>query len=61
MLPSIKALRGRVKVHLCACRVLYPGGGVSLVSSGYATAAKIFYELAIEVDILHYNNSYESR
>ncbi|XP_062335527.1 gamma-glutamyl hydrolase [Osmerus eperlanus] len=30
--------------------VLYPGGGVSIVSSGYATAAKIFYELAIEAN-----------
>ncbi|XP_063062662.1 gamma-glutamyl hydrolase-like isoform X2 [Engraulis encrasicolus] len=28
--------------------VLFPGGGVSLVSSGYAKAAGIFYKLAIE-------------
>lgn len=30
-------------------RILFPGGGVSLVSSGYAKAAGIFYRLAIEV------------
>lgn len=30
-------------------RILYPGGGVSIISSGYERAAKIFYELAIEV------------
>lgn len=30
-------------------RILFPGGGVSLVSSGYAKAARIFYRLAIEV------------
>ncbi|XP_061096302.1 gamma-glutamyl hydrolase [Conger conger] len=28
--------------------VLFPGGGVSIVASGYATAASIFYELAIK-------------
>lgn len=28
--------------------ILFPGGGVSLVSSGYAKAARIFYRLAIE-------------
>lgn len=32
-------------------RILYPGGGVSIVSSGYERAAKIFYELAIEVKV----------
>ncbi|KAG9347971.1 hypothetical protein JZ751_003990 [Albula glossodonta] len=32
------------------CRVLFPGGGVSIVSSGYAKAAKIFYELAIKAN-----------
>ncbi|KAM9839805.1 gamma-glutamyl hydrolase [Aulostomus maculatus] len=30
--------------------ILYPGGGVSIVSSGYQRAAKIFYELAIEAN-----------
>ncbi|XP_047424390.1 gamma-glutamyl hydrolase [Mugil cephalus] len=30
--------------------ILYPGGGVSIVSSGYERAAKIFYELAIEAN-----------
>ncbi|XP_035981056.1 gamma-glutamyl hydrolase [Fundulus heteroclitus] len=30
--------------------VLYPGGGVSIISSGYQRAAKIFYELAIEAN-----------
>ncbi|XP_067341968.1 gamma-glutamyl hydrolase [Channa argus] len=30
--------------------ILYPGGGVSIMSSGYARAAKIFYELAIEAN-----------
>ncbi|KAI1889100.1 hypothetical protein AGOR_G00175600 [Albula goreensis] len=30
--------------------VLFPGGGVSIVSSGYAKAAKIFYELAIKAN-----------
>ncbi|XP_030611820.1 gamma-glutamyl hydrolase [Archocentrus centrarchus] len=30
--------------------ILYPGGGVSIVSSGYEKAAKIFYELAIEAN-----------
>nr|XP_046146876.1 gamma-glutamyl hydrolase-like [Oncorhynchus gorbuscha] len=29
--------------------ILYPGGDASIVSSGYANAARIFYELAIEV------------
>uniref|UniRef100_A0A3P8YK36 folate gamma-glutamyl hydrolase n=1 Tax=Esox lucius TaxID=8010 RepID=A0A3P8YK36_ESOLU len=28
--------------------ILYPGGGVSIVSSGYANVARIFYKLAIE-------------
>ncbi|XP_041924364.1 gamma-glutamyl hydrolase-like isoform X4 [Alosa sapidissima] len=28
--------------------ILFPGGGVNLVSSGYAKAASIFYKLAIE-------------
>lgn len=32
-------------------RVLYPGGGVSIISSGYERAAKIFYDLAIEVKV----------
>lgn len=32
-------------------RILYPGGGVSIISSGYERAAKIFYELAIEVKV----------
>lgn len=32
-------------------RILYPGGSVSIVSSGYERAAKIFYELAIEVKV----------
>ncbi|XP_029001713.1 gamma-glutamyl hydrolase isoform X2 [Betta splendens] len=31
-------------------RILYPGGGVSIISSGYERAAKIFYELAIEAN-----------
>ncbi|XP_056155611.1 gamma-glutamyl hydrolase [Lampris incognitus] len=30
--------------------VLYPGGGVSIISSGYERAARIFYELAIEAN-----------
>uniref|UniRef100_A0A3P8SBB3 folate gamma-glutamyl hydrolase n=1 Tax=Amphiprion percula TaxID=161767 RepID=A0A3P8SBB3_AMPPE len=30
--------------------ILYPGGGVSIISSGYERAAKIFYELAIEAN-----------
>ncbi|KAM6971634.1 gamma-glutamyl hydrolase [Tautogolabrus adspersus] len=30
--------------------ILYPGGAVSLTTSGYARAAKIFYELAIEAN-----------
>ncbi|KAK7878193.1 hypothetical protein WMY93_031190 [Mugilogobius chulae] len=30
--------------------ILFPGGGVSLISSGYAKAAKIFYKLAIEAN-----------
>ncbi|XP_070708855.1 gamma-glutamyl hydrolase [Pempheris klunzingeri] len=30
--------------------ILYPGGGVSIVSSGYERAARIFYELAIEAN-----------
>lgn len=34
-----------------ADRILYPGGGVSIISSGYERAAKIFYELAIEVKV----------
>ncbi|KAJ8277669.1 hypothetical protein GJAV_G00078350 [Gymnothorax javanicus] len=31
--------------------VLFPGGGVNITSSGYATAARIFYELAIKANI----------
>ncbi|KAM9332659.1 gamma-glutamyl hydrolase-like [Pholidichthys leucotaenia] len=30
--------------------ILFPGGHASLISSGYARAAKIFYELAIEAN-----------
>ncbi|XP_055737820.1 gamma-glutamyl hydrolase-like isoform X2 [Salvelinus fontinalis] len=30
--------------------ILYPGGDASIVSSGYADAARIFYELAIEAN-----------
>ncbi|KAK2859715.1 hypothetical protein Q5P01_004335 [Channa striata] len=30
--------------------ILYPGGGVSIISSGYARAAKIFYDLAIQAN-----------
>ncbi|XP_015225648.1 PREDICTED: gamma-glutamyl hydrolase [Cyprinodon variegatus] len=30
--------------------VLYPGGGVSIISSGYQRAAKAFYDLAIEAN-----------
>nr|XP_046227385.1 gamma-glutamyl hydrolase [Scatophagus argus] len=30
--------------------ILYPGGGASIISSGYERAAKIFYELAIEAN-----------
>ncbi|XP_037550416.1 gamma-glutamyl hydrolase [Nematolebias whitei] len=30
--------------------ILYPGGGVSIISSGYQRAAKIFYELAIQAN-----------
>lgn len=30
--------------------ILYPGGGVSIISSGYQRAAKIFFELAIEAN-----------
>uniref|UniRef100_A0A3B5MA22 folate gamma-glutamyl hydrolase n=1 Tax=Xiphophorus couchianus TaxID=32473 RepID=A0A3B5MA22_9TELE len=30
--------------------ILYPGGGVSIISSGYQRAAKIFYDLAIEAN-----------
>ncbi|KAM3860374.1 gamma-glutamyl hydrolase [Diretmus argenteus] len=30
--------------------VLYPGGGVSIISSGYERSARIFYELAIEAN-----------
>ncbi|KAM9713210.1 gamma-glutamyl hydrolase [Menidia menidia] len=30
--------------------ILYPGGGVSIISSGYQRAAKIFYNLAIEAN-----------
>ncbi|XP_053268705.1 gamma-glutamyl hydrolase [Pleuronectes platessa] len=30
--------------------ILYPGGGVSIISSGYERAAKIFYDLAIEAN-----------
>ncbi|XP_071184536.1 gamma-glutamyl hydrolase-like [Salvelinus alpinus] len=30
--------------------ILYPGGGVSILTSGYANAARIFYELAIEAN-----------
>lgn len=30
--------------------ILFPGGGVSIISSGYERAAKIFYELAIEAN-----------
>uniref|UniRef100_A0A3Q1GCL2 folate gamma-glutamyl hydrolase n=1 Tax=Acanthochromis polyacanthus TaxID=80966 RepID=A0A3Q1GCL2_9TELE len=43
-----------VPVILCVVflvdRILYPGGGVSIISSGYERAAKIFYELAIEAN-----------
>uniref|UniRef100_A0A8C9Y0X2 folate gamma-glutamyl hydrolase n=1 Tax=Sander lucioperca TaxID=283035 RepID=A0A8C9Y0X2_SANLU len=47
------------KVFLCeSClssivsvtRILYPGGSVSIISSGYQRAAKIFYKLAIEAN-----------
>uniref|UniRef100_A0A3Q3W8L1 folate gamma-glutamyl hydrolase n=1 Tax=Mola mola TaxID=94237 RepID=A0A3Q3W8L1_MOLML len=31
--------------------ILYPGGGVSIISSGYERTAKIFYELAIEANV----------
>uniref|UniRef100_A0A4W5M3J5 folate gamma-glutamyl hydrolase n=1 Tax=Hucho hucho TaxID=62062 RepID=A0A4W5M3J5_9TELE len=30
--------------------IIYPGGGVSILTSGYANAARIFYELAIEAN-----------
>ncbi|XP_051267278.1 gamma-glutamyl hydrolase [Dicentrarchus labrax] len=30
--------------------ILYPGGGASIISSGYERTAKIFYELAIEAN-----------
>uniref|UniRef100_A0A8C9XWR3 Folate gamma-glutamyl hydrolase n=1 Tax=Sander lucioperca TaxID=283035 RepID=A0A8C9XWR3_SANLU len=30
--------------------ILYPGGSVSIISSGYQRAAKIFYKLAIEAN-----------
>jgi len=30
-------------------RVLFPGGGANITSSGYQRAAKVFYDLAIEV------------
>uniref|UniRef100_UPI0037E8AEBB gamma-glutamyl hydrolase n=1 Tax=Semicossyphus pulcher TaxID=241346 RepID=UPI0037E8AEBB len=30
--------------------ILYPGGGASIISSGYQRAAKVFYELAIEAN-----------
>ncbi|XP_041817142.1 gamma-glutamyl hydrolase isoform X2 [Chelmon rostratus] len=30
--------------------ILYPGGGASIISSGYERAAKIFYELAIQAN-----------
>ncbi|XP_070842237.1 gamma-glutamyl hydrolase [Chaetodon trifascialis] len=30
--------------------ILFPGGGVSIISSGYERAAKIFYELALEAN-----------
>lgn len=29
--------------------MLFPGGGADLTTSGYARAAKIFYELALQV------------
>ncbi|KAJ8010674.1 hypothetical protein DPEC_G00077580 [Dallia pectoralis] len=31
--------------------ILYPGGGVSIITSGYANAARIFYKLAIEASL----------
>ncbi|CAL8295094.1 unnamed protein product [Lota lota] len=30
--------------------ILFPGGGANLITSGYATAAKIFYQLAIKAN-----------
>lgn len=30
-------------------RVLFPGGGVSIETSGYSRAAALFYKLALEV------------
>ena len=39
-------------VNLCCvlcCRVLFPGGTVSLVSSGYATVGKAMVEMAVKV------------
>lgn len=42
-----------MEVSLCVdclfIRILYPGGAVSIISSGYERAARTFYELAIEV------------
>uniref|UniRef100_A0AAV2L773 folate gamma-glutamyl hydrolase n=1 Tax=Knipowitschia caucasica TaxID=637954 RepID=A0AAV2L773_KNICA len=34
----------------CFQRILLPGGGVSIYSSGYARSSKIFYDLAIEAN-----------
>ncbi|KAM6900779.1 gamma-glutamyl hydrolase isoform 2-T2 [Xenentodon cancila] len=33
--------------------ILFPGGGASIISSGYERAAKLFYELAIEANKNH--------
>ena len=45
--------RSKRVVHPCTCSgrdsVLFPGGGADLITSGYAAAAKVFYQLALEV------------
>lgn len=37
--------------HVFVNRIFYPGGSASIMSSGYQRAAKVFYELAIEVKV----------
>lgn len=48
-----RRMRGQVVAKMMLIlfpyRVLFPGGAVSLNASGYAKAAKLFYNLAIKV------------
>jgi hypothetical protein len=34
---------------LLPCRVLFPGGGADILTSGYAKAAQVIYKLAHKV------------